>query len=72
MGQRYVEPVAFVIAVPTLRDVYANPAFRLHPLTADRQGDYAITIHGRWRLTITHDELDDRIVIKEVSDHYDD
>ena len=51
-------------------------AFRhlgLHPLTGDRKGQYAVTLHDRWRLIFTiHGTPPSRVHIEEVTIHYGD
>ncbi|MDR2506532.1 MAG: type II toxin-antitoxin system RelE/ParE family toxin [Candidatus Accumulibacter sp.] len=31
------------------------PGYRFHPLKGDRQGDYAVSVSGNWRLTFRFD-----------------
>ncbi|WON77417.1 type II toxin-antitoxin system RelE/ParE family toxin [Serratia sp. UGAL515B_01] len=38
------------------------PGYRLHPLTGDRQGQWAITVSGNWRVTFEFIEGDAYIV----------
>jgi len=45
-------------------------SLRLHPLTADREGFYGLTLTGRWRLILTVEG--DTAIIEEVTNHYDD
>jgi plasmid maintenance system killer protein len=44
-------------------------SFDFHPLKGDREGQYSLTVLGRWRLILTV-EGDDAVVIEEVSNHY--
>ena len=69
VGARYVQRITVLQAAPTFGSLFAHTALRLHPLVGDRTGDYALTILGRWRLIISHDESIGQIVVKEVSDH---
>jgi proteic killer suppression protein len=34
------------------------PGYRFHPLKGDRQGTYAVTVSGNWRLTFRFDGED--------------
>jgi proteic killer suppression protein len=34
------------------------PGYRFHPLKGDRQGDYAVSVSGNWRLTFCFDGED--------------
>ncbi|MFZ1874273.1 MAG: type II toxin-antitoxin system RelE/ParE family toxin [Chania sp.] len=38
------------------------PGYRLHPLTGDKQGQWAITVSGNWRVTFEFIEGDAYIV----------
>ena len=52
------------------RKLFDIASLRLHPLTGDRQGQYALTLTGRWRLILT--VAGDTAIIEEVSSHYGD
>ena len=51
-------------------DLFAAASLHVHPLTGGRMGQYAMTLQGRWRLIVTVEN--DRVVVEEVSNHYDD
>jgi proteic killer suppression protein len=34
------------------------PGYRFHPLRGDRQGDYAVSVSGNWRLIFRFDGED--------------
>lgn len=60
-------------ACETLQAVRAFRHLRLHKLKGDRQGRYALTLHGRWRLLVTFEEGPPvRAHIEEVNIHYGD
>ena len=35
-----------------------RPYFRLHPLTGDRKGEWAVTIRANWRITFRFENGD--------------
>ena len=72
VGAKYIEWVGLIIETPDFQDLFAFRFLRLHRLRGDRKGSYAMTLHGRWRLIADYDETNDVIVIREVSNHYDD
>ena len=68
---RYIQRTQLLIAANTLDEVQRVRSLRLHPLSGNRDGQWAMTLMGRWRLIL---ELIDRetIRIREVSAHYGD
>ncbi|MBC3901444.1 killer suppression protein [Acetobacterium malicum] len=44
VGQRLHEVLDFINSAETLHDVSQVPAYRLHPLTGDRKGTFAIDL----------------------------
>ena len=65
--RRLFRRIAIIHNVSEFRKLFDIASLRLHPLTADRQGQYALTLTGRWRLILT--VVGDTAVIEEVS-HY--
>jgi proteic killer suppression protein len=52
-GQRagpLMRRLAVLAEARTLADVPAGPPDRCHPLKHERRGQFAVTIHGNWRL----------------------
>ncbi len=45
-------------AAKSLTPLRALQAVRLHPLTGPRQGQWAMTVNARWRITFRFDEGD--------------
>lgn len=70
VGEQYLNKVTRILDAPALSDLFDLRSLRLHPLRGGRQGQYAMTLVGRWRLIISVAE-DETIVIEEVSNHYD-
>lgn len=58
-----------ILDADDFRDLFAFASLRLHPLTGERQGQYAMTLVGRWRLIVSLEGS--IVVIEEVSNHYD-
>ena len=71
VGNKYIQRITVLQSTPTFDDLFKHAALKLHPLVGNRQGDYAITIQGKWRLILAHDEAASQLIVKEVSDHYD-
>ena len=70
VGRRYIQRVTLLIDAEHFDDLFAATSLHLHPLSGDRQGQYAMTLQGRWRLIITVEA--DAIVVEEVTNHYGD
>src|SRR3972149_6821137 len=66
----YVIQVSIILDPASLDDLLALQSLRVHPLTGNRRGQFAMTLAGRWRLIFSVQE-DATIVIEEVSNHYD-
>ena len=70
VGRAFLRRIATIRNVSEFRKLFDIASLRLHPLTGDRQGSYAMTISGRWRLIVTVEG--DTAIIEEVSHHYGD
>jgi plasmid maintenance system killer protein len=62
--------MATIRNVSEFSKLFDMASLRLHPLTGDRQGFYALTLSGRWRLILTVEG--DAVIIEEVTNHYGD
>lgn len=72
IGPLYIVRVTTLMAAVQFADIFQIRSLHLHPLTGDRQGQYALTIQGRWRLIITLDDNPQEITVEEVGNHYGD
>lgn len=74
VARRYIQRIQIIQAAKTLADLYAVPSLRFHVLKGDREGQYAMTLTGYWRLIVTvPGESGSSVVrVEEVSKHYDD
>lgn len=70
VARRYVQRVEVITSATDTADLGALAALRLHPLKGRRTGQWAMVLHGRWRLILTIEGQ--RATILEVSNHYDD
>ncbi len=57
--------------IATIDELYQVRAVRFHALRGDRQGQYAVTLIGPWRLIFEYDEGKDEIIVVEVTDYHD-
>lgn len=71
VGDHDVQRVVLLADAPTFEAVHQIRSLRLHKLTGDRKDDYAITLHGRWRLVISP-VREREVLIQEVTNHYGD
>ena len=72
VGEKYIQRIQILKSVPTFATLFDMRMLRIHPLTGNMRGHYSVTIHARWRLIIERDESEDMLIIREVSNHYDD
>ena len=71
-ARRYIQRVGILLDTRVFDELYTVRALRLHPLKGNREGQYAITLVGRWRLILTYLPEEQAIRVDEVSNHYDD
>lgn len=69
-GDKYIQRITVIQQAKDFNELFTLSFLRLHPLSGNRKGDYSMTVHGRWRLIIQHDEARDVVIIKEMSNHY--
>lgn len=70
VARRYILRIGQLRAAEGIRDIAELVGARLHPLHGERDGRYAITLVGRWRLIVRFVGV--RVLVEEVSNHYDD
>lgn len=71
VGRRYIQRVNLLYVVERFQDLFAFQSLRLHPLKGEREGEWALALHGRWRLILVKDD-ERKVTIKEVISHYGD
>jgi proteic killer suppression protein len=71
VGRKYIMRVNVLYAAKEFSDLYSVRALRLHELKGQRKGQYAITVHDRWRLLLRR-VADDTVRVEEVTKHYGD
>jgi toxin HigB-1 len=73
VARKYVDRINILYAAQSADDLFKIPPLRFHPLEGDREGKYALTLHDRFRLVVSfEDKAMTRVVVEEVSNHYDD
>ena len=72
VGRKYVTRINQLYAVRDLQEAYNIRSLRLHPLKGAREGELSIYLTGRWRLIVTKADTEESVIIREVSNHYDD
>lgn len=71
VARRYVERIVILQGARSVAELHDVPPLRFHALKGDRQGQYSLTLVGRWRLIITvRDEAMTVVRVEEVSKHY--
>jgi len=72
VGQKYIQRITVLMAAEKFADLFQIRALRLHDLEGDREGQYALSVHERWRLILTFDKAQETLFVEEVSKHYGD
>ena len=73
VARKYIQRIGLIQTVKDLKELCALPGLKCHPLKGDRQGEYAISLTGFWRLIFTlQGEQLEIAMLEEVSKHYDD
>ncbi len=71
VGRKYIARVNVLYAVKEFNDLRSVRSLRLHELKGQRKGQYAITVHDRWRLIIVQ-VAEGKVRVQEVTQHYGD
>lgn len=72
VARRYIQRINQIEAMPTFDSLFSLRSLRFHPLKGNRQGQYALTIVGRYRLIVEQTDASDTVLVSEVSNHYGD
>lgn len=73
VAKRYVLRINILKSANSFDELYKIPTLKFHPLKGDRDGEFAISLTGFYRLIITNDgDTFDIAKIEEVSKHYGD
>lgn len=73
VAAKYIQRVDTPYAVGSGADLYRLQALRFHALKGSREGQHAIRLDRAWRLIVTFDDEQMRIVrVEEVTRHYGD
>ena len=73
VAKKYIQRVNILKSAKSFEELYKIPQLKFHPLTGNRNGEFAISLTGFYRLIITNDgDSFDIAKIEEVSKHYDD
>lgn len=71
VAKRYIGRINILKSAKSFEDLYKIPSLKFHALRGDREGQFALSLTGFWRLIITNDgDVFDIAKIEEVSDHY--
>ncbi|SOB77408.1 proteic killer suppression protein [Marinobacter sp. LV10R510-11A] len=68
VASRAARKLEYVHLAEQLEDLKVPPGNRLHPLSGDRQGQYAISINDQWRICFRFEDGDAYDV--EVCDYH--
>ncbi len=71
IGRKYIQRIAILSATEKFSHLFGLQSLKLHPLKGNREGQYAITLTGNYRLILEKIE-EDRVHIVDVEDYHGD
>ena len=71
IGRKYIQRLAVLRATDKFTQLYGHRALRLHPLRANRAGQYAMTLTVNYRLIIERIS-EDEVRVLDVEDYHGD
>jgi len=71
IGRKYIQRLGLLRAADKFSGLFAFQALKLHPLKGVRDGQYAITLTGNYRLIIERIQ-EDKIRVMDVEDYHGD
>ena len=73
VARKYIQRINIIKQAKDFDELSGLPGLKCHPLKGDREGQYAISLTGFYRLifTLVGESLE-IVQIEEVSKHYDD
>ena len=73
IAKKYIQRVNIIKHAQNIDELSRLPGLRCHPLKGNRQGQFAVSLTGFYRLIFTlHGDALEIANIEEVSKHYDD
>ena len=72
VGRKYITRINELYAVKDFKEAYNIRSMHLHALKGSKRGELSIHLTGKWRLIVTRGDNEGHVVVKEVSNHYDD
>ena len=72
VGRKYITRISELYAVKDFQLAYNIRSMHLHPLKGSKKGELSIYLTGKWRLIVAKGGNEEQVIVKEVSNHYDD
>jgi len=73
VARKYIQRIDILQEASDLTEIKALPGLDCHPLRGQRKGQFAVSLHGRWRLIFSLAGARVKIIrIEEVTKHYGD
>ncbi len=73
VARKFVQRIDIIQEASDLAELEALPGLKCHPLKGKRKGQFAVTLHDRWRLIFSLIGPLARVVrVEEVTKHYGD
>ena len=72
VGRKYITRINELYAARNFQQAYRIRSMRMHPLKGSKRGEVSIYLTGKWRLIVAKGDTEERVMVKEVSNHYGD
>ncbi len=72
VGRKYITRINELYAARDFQQAYRIRSMRMLPLKGSKKGELSIYLTGKWRLIVAKGDTEERVIVKEVSNHYGD
>ena len=72
VAKKYIQRITWIVNADNFNDLRQIRSLRLHQLSGQRAGQFAVDLNNRWRIILVYDENQDTVHILEVINHYGD
>ena len=72
IARRYIQRIDVLMEAEKFNILYGIRSLRMHRLSGQRRGQFAISLDRRWRIILSYVESENKVRIEEVTNHYGD
>ena len=71
VARKYISRINELCAIKNFHAAYSIQSLRLHALKGARDGELSIHLTGSWRLIVAKGDIEESVIVREVTNHYD-